>query len=178
MVTGIARGVIVAMLLLAIVAALPLPGADRPARPGVAASGAPLAARGEKVQRALGGVFGDAVQESIGAADGAAGVEPSGSRFRSKWPRPRIDQTAEEQMLVLVNRRATKNGLEPCRWPRHDPRGRARLLRSTMFQQGYFAHVDQDGTTPFDRMRAAASAFGRQARTWPSRPTVQSPTTA
>src|SRR5215216_3780693 len=62
--TGIARGTIVAMLLLAVVASLPLP---EPISQAVQESklGSRLATRGQSVQRALSGVLGDAVQDSI-----------------------------------------------------------------------------------------------------------------
>ena len=42
-----------------------------------------------------------------------------------------------------------------------------------MFQQGYFAHVDQNGGTPFDRMRAGGAAFRAAGENLALAPTVQ-----
>ena len=71
-----------------------------------------LAARGETVQRALGGVLGDAVQESIALLT----VRPESTErvaLSFRVAEPRIDAEAEEQMLVLLNRARAENGLEP-----------------------------------------------------------------
>jgi uncharacterized protein YkwD/uncharacterized membrane protein required for colicin V production len=168
--SGAARGLLVATLLLAIVAALPLPG---PITQAVAESrlGAPLAERGETVQRAIGGVLGDAVQESISLLT----VRPESTErvnLSFRVAEPRIDQSAEEQMLVLLNRARTENGLEPVTL---DPTIRevARAYATTMFQQGFFAHVDQSGATPFDRMRAGGVNFRAAGENLALAPTVQ-----
>ena len=42
-----------------------------------------------------------------------------------------------------------------------------------MFQQGFFAHVDQTGTTPFDRMRAGGVSFRAAGENLALAPTVQ-----
>ena len=169
-VTGLARGVVVATLLLAIVAALPLP---EPITNAVADSriGSRLAERGENVQRALGGVLGDAVQESISMLT----VRPESTErvtLSFRVASPRIDADAESQMLALVNRARAENGLEPVTV---DPtiRDVARAYSTTMFQQGFFAHVDQQGRHPVrpDAGRRRAPSGGR--REPGPRPTVQ-----
>jgi uncharacterized protein YkwD/uncharacterized membrane protein required for colicin V production len=169
-VTGLARGIVVAMLLLGIVAALPLP---EPITQAVTESalGARLAGRGETVQRALGGVLGDAVQESISLLT----VRPESTErvtLSFKVASPRIDADAETQMLVLLNRARTENGLEPITI---DPTIRevARGYSTTMLQQGFFAHIDQNGTTPFDRMRAGGATFRAAGENLALAPTVQ-----
>jgi uncharacterized protein YkwD/uncharacterized membrane protein required for colicin V production len=154
--TGLARGLIVAMLLLGIVAALPLP---EPITSAVHDSrlGGPLAARGESVQVALRGVFGDAVQESIGLLT----VRPESNervQLSFKVPSPGIDQTAEQRMLDLVNRERANNGLQPLVMD-DTIRQVARAHSDEMFEQGYFAHIDPDGATPFDRMRRGGVSF-------------------
>lgn len=85
---------------------------------------------------------------------------------------PRVDADAETQMLALVNRARAENGLEPVTV---DPtiRGVARNYSTTMFQQGYFAHVDQSGATPFDRMRAGGATFRAAGENLALAPTVQ-----
>jgi len=168
--TGIARGIIVAMLLLAIVASLPLP---EPISRAIQEStlGSRLATRGQSVQRALGGVVGDAVQDSIALLT----VRPESTERVSlsfKVESPRIDPDAEEQMLVLLNRARAENGLEPVSL---DPTIRevARAYSTNMFQQGFFAHNDQDGRSPFDRMRAGGVRFGAAGENLALAPTVQ-----
>ncbi len=169
-VTGLARGVVVATLLLAIVAALPLP---EPITQAVADSrlGSRLAGRGETVQRALGGVLGDAVQESISMLT----VRPESTErvtLSFRVAAPRVDADAETQMLTLVNKARAENGLEPVTV---DPaiRDVARGYSTEMFQQGYFAHVDQAGATPFDRMRAGGVSFRAAGENLALAPTVQ-----
>jgi uncharacterized protein YkwD len=41
-----------------------------------------------------------------------------------------------------------------------------------MFQQGYFAHVDPDGTTPFDRMKRGGVTFRAAGENLALAPTV------
>jgi uncharacterized protein YkwD/uncharacterized membrane protein required for colicin V production len=169
-VTGLARGIVVATLLLAIVAALPLPG---PITEAVSDSriGSRLADRGVNVQRALGGVLGDAVQDSISMLT----VRPESTErvtLSFKVAEPRIDADAETQMLALVNRARAENGLEPVTV---DPtiRDVARGYSMTMFRQGFFAHVDEAGATPFDRMRAGGATFRAAGENLALAPTVQ-----
>ncbi|MCC7368863.1 MAG: CvpA family protein [Chloroflexi bacterium] len=170
LVTGLMRGVLVGMLTLSIVSALPLPD---PITDAVRDSqlGSRLAARAENVQRALGGVVGDAVQESIAILT----VRPESSERVSlsfKVAEPRIDPDAEAQMLALLNRARAENGLEPVVL---DPTIRevARGYSVTMFQQGYFAHVGTDGSSPFDRMRAGGVSFRAAGENLALAPTVQ-----
>jgi uncharacterized protein YkwD len=160
----------VAMLTLAIVSALPLP---EPVTAAIRDSqlGSRLAARGESVQRALGAVMGDAVQESIAILT----VRPESTErvaLSFKVAAPRIDTEAEAQMLVLLNRARTENGLEPVTM---DPtiRDVGRGYAVTMFQQGFFAHLGQDGSTPFDRMRAGGVQFRAAGENLALAPTVQ-----
>ena len=169
-VTGLARGIMVGMLTLGIVSSLPLP---EPVTKAVRDSqlGSRLAERGDSVQRALGGVVGDAVQESIAILT----VRPESSErvaLSFKVASPRIDPDAEAQMLVLLNRARTENGLEPVVM---DPtiRDVARAYSVTMFQQGYFAHLGQDGSSPFDRMRAGGVNFRAAGENLALAPTVQ-----
>jgi uncharacterized protein YkwD len=169
-VTGLARGVVVATLLLAIVAALPLPD---PITQAIreSAVGSKLASRGETVQRALAGVLGDAVQESISLLT----VRPESTErvnLSFRVAAPRIDADAETQMLTLVNRARDEQGLEPLEV---DPTIRevARAYSTTMFQQGFFAHIDQSGATPFERMRSGGASFRAAGENLALAPTVR-----
>ena len=49
----------------------------------------------------------------------------------------------------------------------------ARAYSVTMFQQGYFAHLGQDGSSPFDRMRAGGVNFRAAGENLALAPTVQ-----
>ncbi len=168
--TGLVRGAIVGTLLLAIIAALPLP---EPIGQAIRESqlGSRLAERGESVQRALSGVLGDAVQESIALLT----VRPESSErvnLSFKVAAPRVDADAEAQMLVLLNRDRAENGLEPVVLD-VTIREVARTYSTVMFQQGFFAHVDQAGATPFDRMRAGGVSFSAAGENLALSPTVQ-----
>ncbi|MGE3270670.1 MAG: CvpA family protein [Chloroflexota bacterium] len=169
-VTGLARGIVVSMLTLGIVSALPLP---EPVTQAVHDSelGSRLADRGENVQRALGAVLGDAVQESISLLT----VRPESTErvaLSFRVAAPRIDPDTEAQMLTLLNQSRAENGLEPLTM---DPTIRevARGYAVTMFQQGFFAHIGQDGTSPFDRMRAGGVSFRAAGENLALAPTVQ-----
>jgi uncharacterized protein YkwD/uncharacterized membrane protein required for colicin V production len=167
--TGLVRGLIVMMLLLGIVAALPLPD---PITSAIRESkfGGPLAARGDSVQVALRGVFGDAVQESIGLLT----VRPESNErvnLSFRVAAPGLDQTAEQRMLALVNQEREKAGLQPMVGD-ETIRQVARAHSEAMFQQGYFAHVDPDGTTPFDRMKRGGVTFRAAGENLALAPTV------
>lgn len=68
------------------------------------------------------------------------------------------DEEAEEEMLDLVNKERTKNGLLPLI---ADPliRNVARAHSMDMLQQGYFAHEDLMGLTPADRLALSHVTF-------------------
>jgi uncharacterized protein YkwD/uncharacterized membrane protein required for colicin V production len=168
-VTGLARGLLVATLGLAVVVALPLPD---PITSAIHDShvAEPLAARGENVQRALGGVFGDAVQESIGLLT----VHPESSErvdLPFKVPSPTIDPTAEGRLFDLVNQARADNGVQPLVLD-ESIRQVARANSVAMFQQGYFAHIDPNGVSPFDRMRNGDISFRAAGENLALAPTV------
>ena len=166
---GAARGALVAMLLLGIVRALPLP---EPVTRAIGDSpvGSYLSERGADLQQALGGVFGDAIQETLALLT----VRPE-STERHTLPfsvaAPRVDEGAEARMLELVNDERTRAGLGTLTI---DPtiRDVARGYSAEMFQRGFFAHVDLEGETPFDRMRAGGVRFGAAGENLALAPTV------
>ena len=154
--SGAARGLIVAMLLLGIVRALPLP---EPVTRAIGDSrlGSVLAERGADVQRALAGVFGEAVQETLTTLT----VRPESTervQLRFTVAAPRVDEAAEARMLELVNQERARAGLGAVTV---DPTIHevARAYAAEMFQKGFFAHVDLEGETPFDRMRQGGVRF-------------------
>jgi len=70
--------------------------------------------------------------------------------------RPRPD--LEERMLALVNTERREAGLPPLQ---ADPQAleTARAHSRDMWARGYFSHIDPDGGSPFDRMRANGLRF-------------------
>lgn len=68
------------------------------------------------------------------------------------------DPADEEAMLGLINHERTTRGLSPLTM-NTQARQLARSYSAEMFAQGYFSHIDPQGHTPFDRMRAAGIRF-------------------
>ena len=76
--------------------------------------------------------------------------------FRHASPRPRPD--LEARMLELVNEERGQRGLRPLRAD-PDLREVARAHSRDMFARGYFSHISPEGSSPFDRIRAADLRF-------------------
>ena len=168
--SGVARGAIVAMLLLGIVRALPLP---EPVTRAISDSrlGSALAERGADLQRALAGVFGDAVQETLTTLT----VRPESServQLRFTVAQPRVDEAAEARMLELVNQERAKAGLGAVTAD-STIREVARAYAAEMFQKGFFSHVNLEGETPFDRMRQGGARFLAAGENLALAPTVE-----
>jgi len=167
--SGAARGALVAMLLLGLLRALPLP---EPVTRAITDSrlGSYLADRGSEVQGALAGVFGDAIQETMATLT----VRPESSErvtLRFKVAEPCVDESAEGRMLELANQERVKQGLGTLTV---DPTIRtvAREYAADMFQRGFFSHVDLDGESPFDRMRDGGARFAAAGENLALAPTV------
>ncbi len=167
--TGAARAVLVVLLASAVVGALPLPEpvtrAVRDSR-----SAAYLGDRGAALQRALAGVLGDAVQETLGLLT----VRPESSErvnLRSKVTNGRVDETAEARMLELLNQARSRAGLVPLAID-DTIRQIARAYSAEMFRGGFFSHVDLEGATPFDRMRRGGAQFAAAGENLALAPTV------
>ena len=168
--SGAVRGALVAMLLLGVIRALPLP---EPVTRAIGDShlGSYLADRGADVQRALAGVFGDAVQETLATLT----VRPESTErvpLRFTVAAPRVDEAAEARMLELVNQARAEAGLGQLTV---DPTIRevARAYSAEMFQKGFFSHVDLDGKSPFDRMRQGGARFLAAGENLALAPTVE-----
>ncbi len=106
------------------------------------------------VERAAASLFSGAVQEGLTFLTIERGASDS-VRIRAQTKDVAVDFDAEEEMLKLVNSERTRRGLNPLRM---DARLRtlARKHSRDMFARGYFAHVNPDGKSPFDRMRQAS----------------------
>ncbi len=71
---------------------------------------------------------------------------------------PIVRPSLETKMIALINKERAKEGLYPLR---ADPQETlvARAHSKDMFARGYFAHVNPEGKSPFDRMKEANVRF-------------------
>lgn len=83
-----------------------------------------------------------------------------------------IDEAAENTMLRLLNDERTSRGLMPLTL-NTGARGVARAYSARMLAEGYFSHIDNDGRTPFDRLRASHVDFGAAGENLALAPTLQ-----
>ena len=167
--TGLARAVLALTLALSVITALPLP---EPVAEQIRASrlASYLVERGAGLQQAVAGVVEGAVGETLAVLT----VRPeSGERvdLRFTVSAAPVDERAEARMLELVNAERAKAGLRPLEL---DPaiRGVARDYSAQMFLEGYFAHVDTGGGTPFERMRRGGVRFSAAGENLALAPTV------
>jgi uncharacterized protein YkwD/uncharacterized membrane protein required for colicin V production len=116
-----------------------------------------LAMQSEWVNRKLAPVFDEAVRQTMNSLM----VHPkSGEKvpLTFKYDKAVVRPFLEAEMLEMVNEERAKEGLKPLT---ADPE-LARVARAhsqDMFVRGYFAHLNPDGKTPFDRMKEAKVRF-------------------
>lgn len=84
----------------------------------------------------------------------------------------RVDAYDEQRMLALVNQERTSRGLRPLVM-NDKAQAVARAYSRTMFAEGYFSHIDNQGHNPFDRMRAGGVSFGSAGENLALAPTLQ-----
>lgn len=168
--TGVARGLVIATLVLGVVGALPLP---EPVTRAVGSSRANeyLGDWVRQTQTAASEVVGDAVQETIGLLT----IRPESTErvaLPFKVAEARFDPAAEARMLDLINAERARSGAPSLSV---DPTilDVARDYSRKMFAGGFFAHVDPTGRTPFDRMRAGGVRFAAAGENLALAPTVQ-----
>lgn len=70
-----------------------------------------------------------------------------------------VSPRQEAEMLVLVNHERVSRGLLPLTL-NTKARAVARSYSADMFARGFFSHVDPEGRSPFDRMKAGGVEFG------------------
>ncbi len=152
LVPGVLKGGLVVALVLALALALPLPEPVRAQISGSAVGGR-LAGELGPLENSLREVFADAVMTGIAAAT----VHPQPDErveLPFKQAAGAVDEQAEARMLKLVNDERTQAGLPPLKL---DPQltEAARAHSRDMLAQGYFAHEDNNGKRPADRVSAA-----------------------
>jgi uncharacterized protein YkwD len=81
------------------------------------------------------------------------------------------DPVNEAAMLRLVNQERTSRGL-PALQANEPARAVARTYSVRMFAGGFFSHIDPDGKSPFDRLRAAGVPYNAAGENLALAPTL------
>lgn len=116
-----------------------------------------LAENAEWLEHKLSPVFDKAINQSINKLTIKPGSDKSVDLpFTVDDPDVRPD--LEQEMLQLVNEERRKEGLSPLTMD-HELTPVARKHSADMFAKGYFAHVNKEGKSPSDRIRADGVHF-------------------
>ncbi len=159
-VAGIVPGVLSAIVLLAfiltMVVALPL---SPYLKNSVFKSriGEPLVSGIQGFDEQVNNVFGGAVNDALTFLT----VEPKSNeslKLNFSTTKLKIDEAAEKEMIILVNREREKAGVEAVAGE-VSLREVARAHCRDMFTRGYFSHYTPEGLSPFDRMARSDIEF-------------------
>ena len=82
-----------------------------------------------------------------------------------------VDEASEQQMLILLNHERTLHGLKALAY-NVKAREVARAYSRRMLVEGFFSHIDPDGHSPFDRMKAGGVKFGSAGENLALAPTL------
>lgn len=167
---GALNGLLTAAIFLTLVTTIPIhTGLERAVqRSGL---GTVLIARVATVEARLRPVFGEAIAELLTfqtVPPDADAVLQLPFTVADSMP----DPEAEEEMLRLVNEERTAQGLEPLLMD-EQLRAVARAHARDMFKRGYFSHYSPEGSSPFDRMRAAGIQYLSAGENLALAPTVE-----
>jgi len=153
---GLARGLVFVLMLIAIFISLPVPGVSSDAIDEAALGSRFL--NSASLLTAMGSeIFGDPLKDAIGFFT-IQTEEEDYIELNYTVTEPEIAPDLEKEMLALVNEERRNRGL-PELVMDNTLRDVARDHSVDMFQRGYFAHVDAEGVTPFDRMRAGGVTY-------------------
>jgi uncharacterized protein YkwD/uncharacterized membrane protein required for colicin V production len=83
-----------------------------------------------------------------------------------------VDPQAEDAMLVLINRERAAVGQPPL-VKNSKAQAVARAYSKRMLAEGYFSHIDNDGHSPFDRMKAGGVSYESAGENLALAPTLQ-----
>jgi uncharacterized protein YkwD/uncharacterized membrane protein required for colicin V production len=169
LVPGLMKGGLVVAVVLALALALPLP---EPVRAHVTSSavGGRLAGELGLLERSLRDVFADAVMSGIAVAT----VHPQANErveLQFKVPDGRVDEEAEARMFKLLNDERGQAGLPPVKVDLSLTEA-ARAHSRDMLAKGYFAHQNDQGKGPADRVSAAGARFAIVGENLALAPTV------
>lgn len=169
-ITGIIRGIIVIAMLATLAAVSPVsPVSQR------SLEGSYIAQRMLKttlnMTASISQSFGPAVHEAIGFIT----INPASDEsidLGYKAENPTIDESAEDEMLILVNKERRNRGINPLTLD-STIRRVARGYSTHMLQNGFFSHTAPDGSTPFQRMQAGGVRFTIAGENLAYAPTVE-----
>jgi uncharacterized protein YkwD/uncharacterized membrane protein required for colicin V production len=170
MAPALLHGLLITALALTLLVSLPV---AEPFKEAVLGSriGGDLVARSAVLEGYVDEVFGGAINDSLNLLT----VKPDSDErvpLNFTVEDGRIDEVAEGRMLELVNEERARAGLGLLRGD-DTLRDVARAHSRDMFRRGYFAHVDPDGRSPFDRMRAGNVTFRAAGENLALAPTVE-----
>jgi uncharacterized protein YkwD len=149
---GAASAFIVLAFLLTVIISLPSSPFVKRAVTG-SEIGSQLIAHASSFEYRLNDVFGGAFDETLNYLT----VEPQSDEtvnLHFTVSDGTVDERAENEMLLMVNRERKAVGLAPVVMEAQ-LRKLARSHSFDMFQRGYFSHYTPEGLSPFDRMNAA-----------------------
>ncbi|HOP79105.1 MAG TPA: CvpA family protein [Armatimonadota bacterium] len=172
---GIIPALIEGLILISLFALLivSLPSPAMPREPVLNSTlGRPMVEAAAVVSQQASSIFGGAIRDALAFLT----VEPEPTsteriNLNYKTTDVRINRTAEERMLELINRERTSRGLRPLE-PDPELQEVARMHSRDMFAKGYFSHVNLDGESPFDRMNNAGITYGVAGENLALAPTV------
>ena len=165
------KSIIIVVLALVVFAGLPLSAAAKGVVTGSYLSKALLSSSGT-LQQALATGLGRDLGDSLNFFTVTA--EPhSDQRVELGFTttKVKVDPIEEEAMLKLLNKERTKRGLHALTTNK-PARAVARKYSADMFARGYFSHINPEGKTPFDRMRAGKVIFGTAGENLALAPTL------
>lgn len=117
-----------------------------------------LTANTQGLAKTINSVFGGAVNETLTFLT----VEPKGNESVSlnfKTQDFKVDESAEREMLLDVNRERTSRGIRPLERGSELLINVARAHCEDMFRRGYFSHYSPEGLSPFDRITNGGVSF-------------------
>ncbi len=167
-----AKGAVLLVVGLILFSGLPLSAsAKRPVTDSFLAER--LLASGGWLQQSIAGGLGRDLGESLTIF--TAPISPHDNRrieLGFKTTSGHVDDAAENQMLDLINHERTSRGLSALTI-NDKARAVARTYSQRMLAEGLFSHIDNDGKSPFDRMRAGGVEFGIAGENLALAPTLQ-----
>ncbi len=153
---GVLKAIILAAVILVFIVALPF-SASLKKDVLSSAFGKPLVSFLSSAEEKVNSLFGGAVNETFTLLT----IKPESGEsvdLKFKTSNIKVDEETENQMLILVNQERTERGLKPLIMD-FNIREVARAHSADMFKDGYFAHENLKGESPFDRMEKAGIKF-------------------
>ncbi len=166
---GLGKGLIFTTFILAVLVIMPVPffSTDMVEE---SIMGDPLLDKAAEGAAVVSDIFGEPLQHALGFLTIEWQADET-TELNYTVSDPEIASTAEEEMLEMVNQERVERGLSELVMD-EALRETARAHSTDMFQRGYFGHLDPDGVTPFDRIRAGGSSFNYAGENLAAAPTV------